>query len=168
MATDLHTLTAPLFIRALTALDAILDKARAFAAEKNIPEQALLDAKLIDDMGNLVSQVQRASDAAKGCVVRVGALENVVMEDNETTFAELKARIAKTIAFVKSVAPDALNGREREEVVLKFPDGELKFDAQAYVLSFAIPNFFFHVTTAYDILRMKGVNVGKRDFLGGI
>jgi hypothetical protein len=168
MATDLHTLTAPVFIRALTALDAILDKGRAYAAEQGLPEQDLLDAKLIDDMGNLIAQIQRASDAAKGCMVRIGDLENVVMEDTEVTFDDLKARIAKTIDFARSVAPDAVNGRENSEVVLKFPNGEFKFTAQAYVLGFAIPNFFFHVTTAYDILRMKGVPIGKRDYLGGI
>ncbi|MES2097192.1 MAG: DUF1993 domain-containing protein, partial [Pseudomonadota bacterium] len=156
------------FIRALTALDAIIDKARAYAAEQGIPEQDLLDAKLIDDMGNLIAQVQRASDAAKGCLVRIGDLENVTMEDNELTFDDVKSRLAKTIAFARSVAPDAVNGREDSEVVVKFPNGELKFTAQSYVLGFAIPNFFFHVTTAYDILRMKGVPIGKRDYLGGV
>jgi hypothetical protein len=168
MATDLHTLTAPVFIRALTSLDAILDKGRAFAVDQRIAEQDLLEARLVDDMGNLVRQIQLASDAAKGCLVRVGNLENVVMEDNEVSFDDLKARIARTIDFAKSVTPEALNGREGEEVVLKFPQGELKFVALAYVLGFATPNFYFHVTTAYDILRMKGVPIGKRDFLGGI
>jgi uncharacterized protein len=168
MATDLHTLTAPVFIRALTALDAIIDKARAFAADQGIDEAELLDARLIADMGNLIAQVQRASDAAKGCLVRIGDLANVVMEDTETSFDDLKARIAKTIDFARSVAPDAVNGREDETVVLKFPNGELTFTAQSYVLGFAIPNFFFHLTTAYDLLRMKGVPIGKLDYLGGI
>ena len=168
MATDLHTLTAPVFIRALTNLDKILDKGRAFAAEKGLDENELLEAKLIDDMGNLISQIQRASDSAKGTMVRVGGVENVVMEDTETSFDDLKARIAKTIDFVKSVPADAINGKEDAEIVLKFPNGEYKFDARGYVLGFVQPNFYFHVTTAYDILRMKGVQIGKMDFLGGI
>lgn len=168
MATELHALTAPVFIRALTNLDKILDKGRAFAAEKGIDENELLEARLIDDMGNLISQIQRASDSAKGVMVRVGGVENVVMEDNETSFDDLKARVAKTIDFLKSVPADAINGKEGVEVVLKFPNGEFKFDGISYVLGFATPNFYFHVTTAYDILRMKGVQIGKMNFLGGI
>ncbi|HEX4693157.1 DUF1993 domain-containing protein [Sphingomonas sp.] len=168
MATDLHTLTAPVFIRALTNLDKILDKGRAFAADKGSDEQELLDARLIGDMGNLISQIQRASDSAKGCMVRLGGAENVVMEDNEASFDDLKARIARTIDFVKSVPADAINGKEDAEVVLTFPNGELKFDGRSYVLGFVHPNFYFHVTTAYALLRMKGVPIGKIDFLGGV
>ncbi len=168
MATDLYALTAPVFVRALNNLDKILDKGRAFAAEKGIPERELLDGRLIGDMGNLISQIQRASDSAKGCMVRLGGVENVVMEDNEATFDDLKARIAKTIEFVKSVPADAINGKEDAEVVLKFPNGEFKFAGRDYLLGFVQPNFYFHVTTAYAILRMKGVQIGKMDFLGGI
>lgn len=168
MATDLYALTTPIFVRALTNLDKILDKGRAFAAEKGISEQELLDGRLIEDMGNLISQIQRASDSAKGCMVRLGGVDNVVMEDNEATFDDLKARIAKTIEFVKSVPAEALNGKEEAEVVLKFPNGEFKFAGRDYLLGFVHPNFYFHVTTAYAILRMKGVQIGKMDFLGGI
>jgi uncharacterized protein len=168
MATDLHSLTAPVFIRALTNLDKILDKARAFAADEGMDEQELLDARLIGDMGNLISQIQRASDAAKGAMVRIGGIDNVVMEDNEASFDDLKARIARTIEFLKSVPAEAINGKESAAVVVKLPNGELKFDALSYLLGFATPNVYFHVTTAYDILRMKGVPIGKRDFLGGI
>lgn len=168
MATDLYALTAPIFVRALTNLDTILDKGRAFAAEKGIGEQELLDARLIGDMGNLISQIQRASDSAKGCMVRLGGVENVVMDDNEATFDDLKARIAKTIDFVKSVPADAVNGKEDAEVLLKFPNGELKFAGRDYLLGFVHPNFYFHVTTAYALLRMKGVPIGKMDFLGGV
>lgn len=168
MATDLYALTTPVFVRALTNLDKILDKGRAFAAEKGISEQELLDGRLIEDMGNLISQIQRASDSAKGCMVRLGGVDNVVMEDNEATFDDLKARIAKTIEFVKSVPAEALNGKEEAEVVLKFPNGEFKFAGRDYLLGFVHPNFYFHVTTAYAILRMKGVQIGKMDFLGGI
>ena len=168
MATDLYALTTPVFVRALTNLDKILDKGRAFAAEKGISEQELLDGRLIEDMGNLISQIQRASDSAKGCMVRLGGVDNVVMEDNEATFDDLKARIAKTIEFVKSVPAEAINGKEEAEVVLKFPNGEFKFAGRDYLLGFVHPNFYFHVTTAYAILRMKGVQIGKMDFLGGI
>ena len=168
MATELYALTAPVFVRALTNLDKIIDKARAFAAEKGIDEQELLDARLIEDMGNFISQIQRASDSAKGCMVRLGGVENVVMEDNEASFDDLKARIAKTIDFVKSVPADAINGKEDAEVVLKFPNGEFKFPGRDFLLGFVHPNFYFHVTTAYALLRMKGVPIGKMDFLGGI
>lgn len=168
MATDLHALTAPVFVRALTNLDKILDKGRAFAAEKGMDEQELLDARLIGDMGNLISQIQRASDSAKGCMVRLGGVDNVVMADEEATFDDLKARIAKTIEFVKSVPAEAIDGKEDAEVVLKFPNGEFKFGGRDYLLGFVHPNFYFHVTTAYAILRMKGVQIGKMDFLGGI
>lgn len=168
MATELHALTAPVFIRALNNLDKILDKGRAYAAEQDIDERELLEARLIGDMGNLISQIQRASDSAKGVMVRVGGVENVVMEDIEDSFDDLKARIAKTIDFLKAVPADAINGKESAEVVLKFPNGEFKFDGLSYVLGFATPNFYFHITTAYDILRMKGVQIGKLDYLGGI
>jgi hypothetical protein len=168
MATDLHALTAPVFVRALTNLDKIIDKARAFAADKGIDEQELLDARLIEDMGNFISQIQRASDSAKGCMVRLGGVENVVMEDNEASFDDVKTRIAKTIDFVKSVPADAINGKEDAEVLLKFPNGELKFAGRDYLLGFVHPNFYFHVTTAYALLRMKGVPIGKMDFLGGV
>ena len=168
MATDLHTLTAPTFVRALTSLSKILDKGRTHAAETEMSEQELLDARLIEDMGNLVSQIQRVSDSAKGCMVRLGEVENVVMEDNETTFDDLQARIQKTIDFVNTVPAEAINGREDASVVLKFPNGEFTFTGRDYVLGFVLPNFYFHVTTAYDILRMKGVPIGKRDYLGGI
>jgi hypothetical protein len=168
LATDLHALTAPVFIRALNNLDKIIDKARAFAAEKGIDEQDLLDAKLIDDMGNFISQIQRASDSAKGAMVRIGGVENVVMEDNEATFDDVKARIARTIDFVKSVPAEAINGKEDAEIHLKFPNGEFKLDARSFLLRFVHPNFYFHVTTAYDLLRMKGAPIGKMDFIGGI
>ena len=168
MATDLHALTAPVFIRALNNLDKIIDKARAFAAEKGIDEQDLLDAKLIDDMGNFISQIQRASDSAKGAMVRIGGVENVVMEDNEATFDDVKARIARTIDFVKSVPAEAINGKEDAEIHLKFPNGEFKLDARSFLLRFVHPNFYFHVTTAYDLPRMKGAPIGKMDFIGGI
>lgn len=168
MTTDLHALTAPTFVRALTSLSKILDKGRAHAAETGMPEQELLDARLIEDMGNLISQIQRVSDSAKGCMVRLGEIENVVMEDNEASFDDLQARIQKTIDFVKSVPAEAINGREDAPVVLKFPNGEFTFTGRDYVLGFVLPNFYFHVTTAYDILRMKGVPIGKRDYLGGI
>jgi len=167
VATELYALTAPVFVRAFTNLDEIIDKARAFAAEKGLDEQELLEARLIGDMGNFISQIQRASDSAKGCMVRLGGVENVVMEDNEASFDDVKARIAKTIDFVKSVPADAINGKEEAEVVLKFPKGEFKFAGRDFLLGFAHPNFYFHVTTAYGLLRMKGVPIGKMDFLGG-
>jgi hypothetical protein len=119
-------------------------------------------------MAPLSAQIQRVSDTAKGFAVRVGGVENIVMEDNETSFDELQARITKTIDFLKSVPTDAVNGKETASIVVKFPNAEMNFTGLNYAQGFAIPNFYFHMTTAYAILRMKGVPVGKMDFLGGL
>ena len=159
MATELYDLTVPVFTRGLTALSAVLDKAAAHAA-------ALLERRLIDDMHPLSKQVQIACDGAKLCVARLSGAEAPVHEDTETTIVELKARIAATLDFLASVPRDAVDGQEDREVVLKFPGGEWPFKGQAYVVGFALPNFFFHLTTAYGLLRGAGVPLGKRDYLG--
>jgi hypothetical protein len=126
-----------------------------------------MNARLIEDMTPLTAQIQRMSDSSKGFAVRVGGIENVAMEDNEASFDDLQARITKTIDFLKSVPADAINGKEEANVVLKLPSGEMNFTGLNFTQGFAIPNFYFHMTTAYAILRMKGVPVGKMDFLGG-
>jgi hypothetical protein len=119
-------------------------------------------------MSPLTSQIPRASDSAKFVAVRVGGIEGVVMEDNEASFDDLQARIAATIALLETVRGDMMDGREEDQVTLKTPNRSIEFKARDYVLHFALPNFFFHVTTAYDLLRHKGVPIGKTDFLGGI
>ena len=164
MATELYDLTVPVFTRGLKALSAMLDKAVAHAGEAGA--DALLSRRLIDDMHPLVKQVQIACDGPKLCVARLSGAEAPVNEDSETTVAELKARIAATLEWIGSVPREAIDGQEEREVVLKFPGGEWAFKGQGYVVGFALPNFFFHVTTAYGLLRQAGVPLGKRDFLG--
>ncbi|HYC74310.1 DUF1993 domain-containing protein [Brevundimonas sp.] len=166
MATELYDLTVPIFTRSLKALSAMLDKAAAHAAETGDRPEALLARRLIDDMHPLVKQVQIACDGPKLCLARLSGVEAPVNEDTETTIAELQARIASTLDFIGSVPRDAVDGQEDRDVVLKFPGGEWPFKGQGYVIGFALPNFFFHLTTAYGLLRGAGVPLGKRDFLG--
>lgn len=166
MSLSLYEVTVPVFIRAFGNLSENLEKGRAFADGNNLAHAELLEARLFPDMAPLTAQIQRASDAAKLAAVRVGQVETVAMADNETSFDELQARIAATVAFLKSVPSDSMDGREQAEVVVTTPSNSLTFTARDYVLGFAIPNFFFHVTTAYALLRHKGVPLGKLDFLG--
>ena len=164
MATELYDLTVPVFTRALKALSGLLDKAVEHAGEAGA--DALLSNRLTDDMHPLSKQVQIACDSAKLCVARLSGAEAPVNADTETTVAELKARIASTLDFLASVPRATIDGQEDRDVVLKFPGGEWPFKGQAYVIGFALPNFFFHLTTAYGLLRGAGVPIGKRDFLG--
>ena len=169
MATALYDLTVPVLLRALRNLSAVLEKGRVHAEAQGLAPEALLQARLFEDMAPLTSQVQRVSDAAKGALVRIGQVANVAMEDTETTFEQLQARIAATIAFVEAVPREAIDGREDAEIILQIPNtGSLTFTGRDYLLGFVLPNVFFHVTTAYAILRHNGVPVGKRDYLGGI
>jgi hypothetical protein len=166
MSTSLYDLTVPIFIHGLRSLSVLLDKGAAFAVERGEAPESLLGTRLVPDMKPLAYQVQRVSDTAKGCIVRLGGIENRAFEDNETTFKELQARIAATIAFLEEAPRDAIDGKEDATIELKTPQETITFTGQRYVLDFAIPNFFFHVTTAYALLRHQGVPIGKRDFLG--
>ncbi|PHY13871.1 hypothetical protein CSW58_02950 [Caulobacter sp. B11] len=169
MATAFYDLTVPVLLRALRNLSAILEKGRVHAEAQGLAPDVLLQARLFEDMAPLTSQVQRVSDAAKGALVRIGQVANVAMDDTETTFEQLQARIAATIAFVEAVPREAVDGREDAEIILQIPNaGSLTFTGRDYVLGFVLPNVFFHVTTAYAILRHNGVPLGKRDYLGGI
>jgi hypothetical protein len=168
MTTSLYDLSIPVFTRSLHNLSAILEKGRAFADAQGMDHAVLLEARLVADMAPLTAQIQRASDSAKGAAVRIGGVPNVVMEDNETTFAQLQDRIAATIAFLDAVPRAAIDGSESATVELVTPNGTFPFTGLSYVLGFATPNIYFHVTTAYALLRMHGVPVGKLDFLGGI
>ena len=133
-----------------------------------IAHAELTEARLVADMDPLTAQVQRASDAAKFCAARMAQIEGPAMPDTETSFDDLQARIAATIAFLQTVPAQSFDGREDAEIILKTPNRSISFAGTPYVLHFAIPNFFFHVTTTYALLRMKGVPVGKMDFLGGV
>ena len=166
MTISMYQASAPRFANTLKNLSAILDKAQAYADAEKIDPRVLTAARLFPDMFPMSRQVQSACDTAKGAVARLAGVEIPVHEDTEQTFEELKARIAKTIAFVNSVKPAQVDGGEDREVVLKFRSGEVKFKGMQYLLGHALPNFYFHVTTAYDILRHNGVEVGKRDYIG--
>ena len=166
MATELYDLTVPAFLRGFAAMSAFLTKGEAWAKENGVDPSRLLEARLFEDMAPLTAQIQRASDAAKLAVVRLGDVENVPMPDEETSFADLHARIAKTVAVLKSVPRDAIDGQEDKQVTLPTSNGGMDFTGQSYVLGFVLPNFYFHITTAYAILRAQGVPVGKLDYLG--
>lgn len=166
MSLSLYDVTVPVFLRAFANLSEILEKGRTFADQNGMPHAELLEARLFPDMAPLTGQIQRASDTAKFVGVRVGQVETVSMEDNEKSFNDLQSRIAATVAFLKAIPADSFAGREEAQVELRTGGGTKTFTARDYVLGFAIPNFFFHVTTAYDILRHKGVPLGKLDYLG--
>jgi hypothetical protein len=166
MAYTIYDASVPVMVRSLTALAKILDKAVAQAKAEDKPLAGFLDTRLAPDMRPFPFQIQSASDAAKGCAARLAGIEAPSMPDTETTFPELSARIKKTIDFLNTIKPEQLKGAEDREIVLKFPNGEFKFTGRDFLAGFALPNFFFHVTTAYDLLRHKGINIGKMDFLG--
>jgi hypothetical protein len=166
MTLSMYQASTPVFVRQLTALGAILTKAAAFADVRKIEPSTLLDARLAPDQFPLVRQVQIATDGAKGGIARLAGAEAPAFPDDETTFDQLQARIAKTIAFLQSVPADEVDGSEDRPIQIKLRSGDLDFTGQAFLLHFVIPNFFFHVTTAYAILRHNGVDVGKRDYLG--
>jgi len=168
MATELYDLTVPVFLRGFKAMAAFLDKARAWADEQGIPHEELLAARLAEDMAPLTAQIQRVSDSAKLAVARIGRIEAPAMADTETSFDELQARIAATIAFLKAVPREAIDGREDADVEVKTPSRSFHFKGLPYVTGFVLPNFYFHMTAAYAILRHKGAPVGKMDYLGGI
>lgn len=166
MALSMYDVSIPAFIRALTNLSAILEKGAAHAQAQGMDPADLIQTRLIADMDTLSAQVQRASDAAKGCAARLAGIEVPSYADTEATFPELQERIAKTVDFLKSVRPEQLEDSEERSIELKLRQGAITFDGKSYLLGFALPNFYFHITTAYDILRHKGVQIGKMDYLG--
>ena len=168
MTPPLHSATIPAFIRGLHNLSVILEKGRAFGDENGIAHSELLDARLIDDMAPLTRQVQMVTDTPKGVAVRIGQVENAVWADDEVSFDDLQARVAKAIAFLKAAPAEGFEGREDAAVTLQTPSGDFPFTGSSYVHGYAIPNFYFHLTMAYAILRMKGVPLGKLDYLGAI
>jgi uncharacterized protein len=166
MSISMHQASALRFASTLKNLSTILDKAKAHAEAKKIDELVLTSARLFPDMLALTSQVQIACDSAKGAVARLAGVEIPKHEDTEKSFDELKARIAKTLAFIASVKPAQIDGTEDKEVVLKIRGQDVPFKGAQYLLGYAWPNCYFHVTTTYNILRHNGVDLGKRDFLG--
>jgi len=166
MNISMYQASAPRFVNMLTNLSAILDKAQAHAEAKKIDPAALTAYRLFPDMLPMTRQVQIACDNAKGAMARLSGVEIPKYEDTEKTFAELKARIARTIAFVQSFKPAQIDGSEDRDVTLKLGGKETTFKGMQYLLGFALPNFYFHVMTAYNILRHNGVEIGKSDYIG--
>lgn len=166
MSVSMYQISVPVYLRGLGALKGLLEKAEAHAAAQGTDGSELVEARLAPDMIPLSGQVQRASDASKFTLARLTGIAAPPMEDNETTLAQLKDRVDRTIAYLQSVNAADLDGAEGKTVALKFGAFEPTFQGDDYVLSFALPNFFFHVTAAYAILRHKGVALGKLDYLG--
>lgn len=166
MSLSLYDVTVPLMTATMEQLGQCLEKRRLHAEANGMSEEDLLGARLWPDMMSLREQVQRTSDTAKYAVVRVGGVETIVMEDDELGVADLRGRLTRTIEFLEAVPRSAFDGRDDAEVLLRTGKGTKALVGRSYVLEFSLPNFFFHVTTAYDLLRYKGVPIGKADFLG--
>ena len=166
MSLSMYQASIPVLQRALRNLAAIIDKAQAHAAGKKIDEAAFIQARLFPDMFPFARQVMIATDMAKGCAARLAGQEPPKYEDNETCFAELKARIEKTVAFLDGFSADQIDGSEEKVITLPSRNGTRTFNGQTYLLGFVLPNVYFHVTTAYNLLRHGGVEIGKQDFIG--
>ncbi len=166
MTISMYQASVPLLRTLLGGLSGVLDKGAAFCAAKQVDPSVLINDRLAPDMFPLSRQVQIAADMAKGGVARLAGVEVPSWEDSETTFDELKARLAKTLAFIDGFTPAQIDGSEEREIVLTLRSGEMRFTGQRYLIGFVIPNVAFHCATAYNILRHNGVDVGKRDFLG--
>jgi len=163
MPLSMYQASIPLLVRGLENLSAVLKKGAAHP-----DAAALVEARLASDMFTLAGQVQRASDTAKGCAARLAGIDNPSFPDTETSFAQLQERISKTIDFLKGLKPAQIDGSEDKAISFKAGPYILNFTGTSYLTTFVMPNFFFHATTAYDILRHKGVAVGKMDYLGAL
>ena len=168
MSISMHAATAPVFVRMLNNLLAWFDKAQAHAEARKFDANNYLGLRLAPDMLPLSKQIQIASDAAKGAMARLSGSEIPKWEDNEASIADLRARVKKTIDYVKSFSPAQIDGSEGREITIPMRSGEpLKFDGETFLKHFALPNFYFHVTTTYALLRQAGVEIGKGDYLRG-
>ena len=167
MPVSMYTVSIPVFMQHLNGLSGVLDKAAAWAAARKVNEADLLNMRLSPDMFNLTRQVRAATDHAANAAGRLSGKELLKFANDETTIAQLKDRVAKTIDYLKSVKQSEVDGTEAKEIKISFPSGATRdFTGQSLLLGNAMPNFYFHCTTAYDIVRQCGVEVGKRDFMG--
>jgi hypothetical protein len=166
MTLSMYQASAPVFVRALTNLAEVLKKGEAHAQAKKVEPDALLQQRLIFDMLPLVKQVQIACDMATRGAARLAGVEPQSFEDNEKTFAEVHARIDRAIAYIKTFKPEQIDGSEGRAIHLKMRNGDMDFTGLEYLLGFTLPNLYFHCTTAYDILRVAGVEIGKMDYIG--
>src|SRR5262245_6967209 len=168
MSLSMYQASVPAFVQVLMALAKVLEKAEAHAAARKIDPAVLLGCRLAPDMFPLSRQVQTVCDMAKGAAARLAGVEVPSWPDNETTFAGLRERIGKTVDFVRSFKPAQIDGSEGREVTLKLGGNPVTFKGQSHLVHFVLPNFYFHATAAYAILRHNGVELGKRDFLGQV
>lgn len=166
MTLSMYSASVPVFSRMLKNLLAIFEKAEAYAAEQNIDLQTYVDTRLAPDMIPLSGQVQIATDGAKGVTSRLAGKPIPSWADDEKTFAELKVRLQKGIDYLETFSPEEFAGSDDRLVTVKIGGKDVELTGEAYLLNRGLPNFFFHVTTAYDILRHKGVPIGKKDYLG--
>lgn len=166
MSLSMYQASVPVFLRMLSNLTIVLDKTMAHVAARKIEPAALLGARLYPDMFPLIRQVQLAADFAKNSAARLAGVDLPKFSDTETSFEELKARIAKTTEFLNTLKPGQIDGTEEKEITFPVTGQPTTFQGQQYLFNSALPNFFFHLTTAYAILRHNGVDLGKRDFLG--
>ena len=166
MTLSMYQASIPAFQQILTALSGVLDKAEANATAKKIDPAVLLGTRLIPDMFPLSRQVHIACDFAKGTAARLAGVDNPNFADSEKTIPELKERIAKTLSFLGTLTPAQIDGSEGRDISLKVGPQDMHFKGQAYLVNFALPNFYFHTTMAYAILRASGVDLGKMDYMG--
>ena len=166
MTFSIYQASVPVYTRRLEALSAILDKAATYASQRKIDPAALIQARLYPDMLPLGRQVQIACSHAVRGAARLSGAEPASVEDKETSFDDLKARVAKTLAFLKDVDAKKMEGMEDREITYPVGDRKMTLKAGEYLLHFSMPNFYFHLTTAYDILRNNGLEIGKADFMG--
>jgi uncharacterized protein len=167
MTLSMYQASVPVLSRALGNLRHVLKQGAAHAKAKGISDEVLLQTRLIPDMFSLLRQVQTATDMAKGGVARLAGVEPLKIEDNETTLAQLDARLERVIGYIDGFSTEQIDGSEARAIVLHMRSGERHFTGQPYLLDYVLPNVFFHCTTAYDILRQIGTDIGKKDFLGG-
>ena len=167
MPVSMYTVSVPIFMQHLNGLSTVLDKAAAHAAARKINEADMLNMRLAPDMFSLVRQIRAATDHACSAAGRLSGKDLPKFANDETTFAQLKDRIAKTIEFLKGVKAGEVDGTEEKDISITFPNGNTRqFKGVGLLLGNSLPNFYFHTTTAYDIIRQCGVEVGKRDFMG--
>jgi hypothetical protein len=168
MSISMHSASVPIFVRMLGNMNTWLEKAEAHAKEKKFESSVYLSARLAPDMLPFTAQIQIACDAAKFCMSRISGVDAPKFEDNEATLADLRERVRKTIDYVSSVPADAIDGTDAKDITVPRRAGSMTMKGETYLKQFVLPNFFFHVTTVYALLRHNGVDLGKSDYLGAL
>jgi hypothetical protein len=164
----MYQASVPAYTQMLKSLSAVLKKAEAHCEAKKIDPSVFVNARLYPDMAPLSRQIQIATDQVKGGLSRLAGKEPPSWEDKETTFADLQARLQKALDFAASFKPDQIDGTEDRDITMKIGGNDMTFKGQQFLIHFSLPNFYFHIVTAYDILRHNGVEIGKRDYMGSV